>query len=177
MKTINCILIGESNVGKTSFLILNKTNSFPGEYVPTLCDDCQLNVSLNGNDVALKFVDTCKGGIIDPLCKDVDVFLFCYSIGYQKSYDKIKNYWYQYIRKYIKRRPIILIGMKSDLREKNSDQNNLIPICKGIELKNEINAIEYIECSSIQHKNLDEVISACVNASLNKEQKTQCIIL
>lgn len=172
MKQFKCIVVGDSNVGKTSFLFACKTNSFYHDYVPTVCEDCHLMIKRE-ETIFLDFIDTCKSDTVD-VYENADLFLLCFSIVNQKSFDNIKKFWFPNVRKKNKHTPIILVGMKSDFRDKSIDKNKSypknidpIPLSKCEELKNEIKAANYIECSSMLRSNLQEVLICCYDVIKN----------
>ena len=79
----------------------------------------------------------------------------------------IKDKWYPEIRQHCPDAPIILVGMKEDLRSQvlsdddasstGSQNSNLITKIEGLALSSEIRAAKYIECSALHKSGLEEV--------------------
>ena len=61
VKSVKCVIVGDSLVGKTFFLTTVVTGTFPDFCYPTVCDAQSQHVRLrNGREVAMCYWDFCK---------------------------------------------------------------------------------------------------------------------
>jgi len=171
------MVVGDGSVGKTCLLISYTTNSFPGEYVPTVFDNYNANAIVEGNPVNLGLWDTAGSEEYDTLrplsYPGTDVFLICFSLFSPESYESITKKWYPEITEHAPDTPIIIVGTKLDLRSKpeaiqSLKENNQEPIStkKGEELAKKIGAKRYLECSALTQEGLAKVFEEAVKVIL-----------
>jgi len=174
---IKLMVVGDGSVGKTCLLISYTTNSFPGEYVPTVFDNYNANAIVEGNPVNLGLWDTAGSEEYDTLrplsYPGTDVFLICFSLFSPESYDNVMKKWYKEITEHAPDTPIILVGTKLDLRGKaeaiqNLKENNQEPITieKGEQLAKKVGAKKYLECSALTQDGLARVFEEAVKVIL-----------
>ncbi|KAJ6251071.1 hypothetical protein M0813_15893 [Anaeramoeba flamelloides] len=182
MRSLKCVVVGDGAVGKTCMLLSYTTNSFPGEYVPTIFDNYSANVMVDGEPININLWDTAGQEDYDRLrplsYPQTDVFLVCFSIISPTSFSNVKSKWIPEIKYYCEGLPIVLVGTKLDLRNNNKilkklEEKQLEPISyqKGIKLGEEIGAYKYIECSSLTQKNLKAVFDYSIQAVINPQDK------
>ena len=184
MQNIKCVCIGDGSVGKTTLLILYTTGQIITDYIPTIFDNYTTNVIVNNTPISICFWDTAGQEDYDrirPLSyPSTDVFLLCYSIISPSSYNNIKEKWIKEIRTHCPNAKIILVGTKSDLRNNyeiisNLDKQNLKPITysQGIELKEIINADNFVECSAFLNKNISLLMDQAIDSVINIPNKNK----
>jgi len=179
---IKLMVIGDGSVGKTCLLISYTTNSFPGEYVPTVFDNYNANAIVEGNPVNLGLWDTAGSEEYDTLrplsYPGTDVFLICFSLFSPDSFQNVSKKWVPEITEHAEGTPIILVGTKLDLRSKPEaiqvlKENNQEPVSteQGRELAQAIGAKRYLECSALTQEGLAKVFEEAVKVILfpNKE--------
>eukprot|EP00727_Mastigamoeba_balamuthi_P006303 m51a1_g2293 putative ras-related c3 botulinum toxin substrate 1 isoform x2 (258) ;mRNA; f:415564-418324 len=99
---IKVMVVGDSNVGKTCLLISYTTNSFPGEYVPTVFDNYSANAMVDGQAVSLGLWDTAGSEEYDSLrplsYPGTDVFLVCFSLVEPETFARVRDKEYDSLR-------------------------------------------------------------------------------
>jgi len=171
------MVVGDGSVGKTCMLISYTTNSFPGEYVPTVFDNYNANAIVEGNPVNLGLWDTAGSEEYDTLrplsYPGTDVFLICFSLFSPESALNVTRKWYPEVSEHAPDTPIILVGTKLDLRSKpeaisNLRENNQEPITsdQGKLLAQKIGAKKYLECSALTQEGLAKVFEEAVKVIL-----------
>lgn len=190
-KQIKCVVIGDGNVGKTCLLIARTQNSFPKVYVPTVFDNHQLQMEMDGCPISIDLWDTAGQEDFDRLrplsYPKTDVFLVCFSIANGDSLQNVKSKWLPEISHHAPGVPHLLIGTKLDLRDDPKTQNELkskgtkmVSEAEGEDMAQQIQSVKYIECSAKTQENIalvfEEAVRKCMS-NTKKPRKTPCIIL
>ncbi|KAL0346534.1 UNVERIFIED_CONTAM: Rac-like GTP-binding protein RAC2 [Sesamum calycinum] len=175
-KFIKCVTVGDGAVGKTCLLISYTSNTFPSDYVPTVFDNFSANVSVDGQTVNLGLWDTAGQedyNRLRPLSyRGADVFLLAFSLISRPSFENISKKWVPELRHYAPSVPIVLVGTKLALLVFRSTVSQW-----GEELKKQIGAVAYVECSAKTQQNVKAVFDAAIKVVLRppklKKQKTR----
>lgn len=179
-RPIKCVVVGDGTVGKTCMLISYTTDSFPGEYVPTVFDNYTANMMVDLIPVSLGLWDTAGQEDYDRLrplsYPQTDVFLICFSVVSPSSYENVLTKWHPEIKHHCPDAPIILVGTKIDLRENKEAigglaAQGLSPIKReqGMKMANKVRAVKYMECSALTQRGLKQVFEEAVRAVLQPQ--------
>jgi len=194
---VKIMVVGDGAVGKTCMLISYTTNSFPGEYVPTVFDNYTANTIVDGQPINLGLWDTAGSdeyNTLRPLSyPGTDVFIICFSLASPGSYESVKTKWHPEVTHFNPKTPIILVGTKTDLRDapetiQSLKDLGLKPVSQadGEKLCKEIGAAKYLECSALTQKGLPVVFEEAVKAVFadqkekttpGKKKKQGCVLL
>ncbi|XP_022999535.1 rac-like GTP-binding protein ARAC7 isoform X2 [Cucurbita maxima] len=181
-KFIKCVTVGDGAVGKTCMLICYTSNKFPTDYIPTVFDNFSANVSVDGNIVNLGLWDTAGQedySRLRPLSyRGADVFVLAFSLISRASYENILKKWMPELRRFAPNVPIILVGTKLDLREDRRYANeqmgyDIITSSQGEELRKQIGASAYIECSSKTQQNVKAVFDTAIKVVLQPPRRRE----
>lgn len=180
MKSLKCVLVGDSEVGKTAFLMSYTTGSFSPEYVPTVFDEYLTTIQdkETGYTFHTTFWDTSGDKQHDHLrpltYPQTDVFLACFPYNDIRSFRNVKDKWIPELKKYIRKSdnsstvPILLVATKCDLNDDNSSNNilNQSQEVDGMPLPESLvdglvideNLLGFVKCSSKTGYGLQDVI-------------------
>jgi len=159
------MVVGDPSVGKTCMLISYTTNSFPGEYVPTVFDNYTANAIVEGHPINLGLWDTAGSedyNQLRPLSyPGTDVFIICFSLVDMETFNNVKTKWHPEITTHNPKTPLVLVGTKLDLRDTSKSP---VTADQGEKLTKELGAAKYLECSALSQKNLPQVFEEAVKA-------------
>ena len=172
IEDIKVITLGNSAVGKSSFILKYIDNSFTLYYTATLgIDFKQKKIKLkDGRDVRLRIFDTAGQerykSVSASFIKKADGVILIYDIGDLESFEAVDN-WIKSIREIGKDNlPIILVGNKCDL----PDDKRMISLKEGQDKANEFN-IPFYETSCKEGINIKEVFEKLVDDIMEKGSK------
>ena len=159
---INIITLGNSSVGKTSYILKYTDNCFQQVYLATVGIDFKTKeITLNNKKYKLYFYDTTGQerfrSISVNIVKNADGILLLYDITDKNSFNAISG-WMKSIKE-IKRDdfPIILIGNKIDLENERKVQK-----FEGEKLAKQYN-IGFYEISNKEGINIEEPCIELIN--------------
>ena len=172
IEDIKVITLGNSAVGKSSFILKYIDNSFTLYYTATLgIDFKQKKIKLkDGRDVRLRIFDTAGQerykSVSASFIKKADGVILIYDIGDLESFEAVEN-WIKSIREIGKDNlPIILVGNKCDL----PDDKRMISLKEGQDKADEFN-IPFYETSCKEGINIKEVFEKLVDDIMEKGSK------
>jgi len=178
MEHIKCVAVGDGAVGKTCMLLSYTTNSFPGEYAPTVFDNYACNLMVDSKVIQMNLWDTAGQEDYDnmrPLSyPQTDVFLLMFSIISPTTFANVKSKWIKELRHHCPGVPILLVGTKGDLRD--AEQMKDVMARKGISMVSreeaeqrakDLGCTAYYECSALTQDNLKTVFDDAVRTALN----------
>ena len=159
---IKIMTLGNSDVGKTSFILRFAKNSYRDTKLITLGIDLETKIiALNNKKYQIALFDTAGQerykSISLNTVKNADGIILMYDITNQKSYDSISE-WMEKISENLESDiPIILIGNKCDLNEER-----IISKEEGKELSNKYQ-LSFFETSNKTGENVEEAVLDLIN--------------
>lgn len=171
------VIVGDAPVDKTHLLILFCKGTEPDVNVPTVLENYIADVEVDGQPVELALWDT--GGLEDydrlrPLSyPDAHVILICFSIDSPDSLDNVFEKWISEVLHFCQGLPILLIGLKRDLRgdaatiaELRKTGQHPVASEEGQAMRKKIGAFRYLECSAPTNEGVREVFEHATRAAL-----------
>ncbi|XP_029933040.1 rho-related GTP-binding protein RhoG-like isoform X2 [Myripristis murdjan] len=177
MESINCVVVGDSAVGKTYLLYTYITKVFPQEYIPGFSSTYSTQVSVDNRTVSLKLWDTAGKEEYERFraltYHRADVIIICFSVACPLSYEAVKTKWHPEVTHHCPEVPVLLVGTKRDLRdsqvvlEKLGEQDQtVVTQQQGTALAREIHAVRYLECAAINQEGINEVFDEAMASLL-----------
>ncbi|MCJ1316204.1 Rho GTPase [Xylographa vitiligo] len=175
------VVVGDGGCGKTCLLISYSQGYFPEKYVPTVFENYITHKPHrpSGKTVELALWDTAGQEEYDRLrplsYPETDLLFVCFAIDCPNSLENVMDKWYPEVLHFCPTTPIILVGLKSDLRTKRTcidllRTQGLTPVTpeQGQAVAKRMNAI-YMECSSKEMKGVEEVFELAINTAVGHE--------
>ena len=189
-ETVKIVIVGDGACGKTCLLISYTNNCFPGTYIPTVFDNYEANILINGQRYTFGLWDTAGQEDYDrlrPLAyPDTDCFLVSFSVISPSAFENVSAKWIPEIKHHCPTVPFVIVGLKTDLRDDKETIENLkqirsSPVSKeaGIALAKKVDAYAYVECSALTQagvKNVFDQVAYCVLQEKKSHKKKQCIL-
>jgi small GTP-binding protein len=170
---LKLLIIGDSNVGKTSMLLNYTDNYFPETHLATIGVEYKVKeLTSDKYNITLQIWDTAGQerfrSITKSFFRNTNGILFVYDITSRKSFQSVKD-WIKDSELHDNGFAKILAGNKIDLEEKRE--------IKFEELKDfgEKKKIEVVETSAKTRKNIDEAFKKIVDLILSNKSEEEIL--
>ncbi|OQR79236.1 cdc42-like [Tropilaelaps mercedesae] len=156
---IKCVLLGDSQVGKTALLYSYATSIFEHEVPRTCMNSYEITVRVREKELTLGIFDTAGEEKLKGLRRfaypSTDIFVICFSVEDRASFSHVER-WVNDLKVWGPESPFILVGTKKDLRDRGNiacTRNEIhSPRCvnhvEGQRLARQVHAVAYIETSA-----------------------------
>lgn len=161
-KRMKIITLGETDVGKTCFILKYVHNTFQDVFLSTVGVDYQIKfLQLEKDMYKIVFADTAGqeqfNAIAANSIKSANGIILMYNIANKKSFEKISD-WMACISEFKDENfPILLVGNKCDLEKERQ-----VSMEEGKKLAKHYNLI-FMEVSNKEGKNVEEAAQAIIN--------------
>ncbi|KAJ4306741.1 RHO4 protein [Collariella sp. IMI 366227] len=178
------VVVGDGGCGKTCLLISYSQGYFPEKYVPTVFEN-YITYPVHpptGKTVELALWDTAGQEEYDRLrplsYPETDLIFVCFAIDCPNSLENVMDKWYPEVLHFCPYTPLILVGLKSDLRYKKTcidmlKTQGLTPVTteQGLAVSKKMGA-QYMECSSKEMKGVEEIFERAILTVVANDRKT-----
>ncbi|KAF3932313.1 hypothetical protein ABW19_dt0207291 [Dactylella cylindrospora] len=175
------VVVGDGGCGKTCLLISYSQGYFPEKYVPTVFENYIAHTTYKptGQPIELALWDTAGQEDYDRLrplsYPETDVVFVCFAVDCPTSFENVMEKWYPEVVHFCPATPLILVGLKSDLRHNPNAVDLLrtqgltpVPEDDALETASRIGAL-YRECSSKTMHGVHELFELAVNTAVGKD--------
>lgn len=176
---VNCLVLGDGTVGKTTLLNKLCIGKYHMDYVPTLFDTYEILVAEKSKYYKLRFHDTAGQEDQYQIRKiametnEIDIIIICFAVDNPASYENIISQWIPEVTVYgLDGVPKLLVKTKCDLGNSSSDSGQFL---------SRIIHAEYVEISSFTEDGLQEIIqkifkllAAHEQIKSNNSKKSKC---
>ncbi|KAI6778778.1 GTP-binding protein rhoC [Emericellopsis cladophorae] len=177
------VVVGDGGCGKTCLLISYSQGYFPEKYVPTVFEN-YITYPVHpptGKTIELALWDTAGQEEYDRLrplsYPETDLIFVCFAIDCPNSLDNVLDKWYPEVLHFCPYTPLILVGLKSDLRYKRTcidmlKTQGLTPVTteQGMNVAQKMDA-QYMECSSKEMVGVDDIFSRAILTVVANDRK------
>ncbi|KAI1439061.1 ras-domain-containing protein [Xylaria sp. CBS 124048] len=177
------VVVGDGGCGKTCLLISYSQGYFPEKYVPTVFENyiTYPTHQQSGKTVELALWDTAGQEEYDRLrplsYPETDLIFVCFAIDCPNSLDNVLDKWYPEVLHFCPYTPLILVGLKSDLRHKKTciemlKTQGLTPVTaeQGMTVAKKMGA-QYMECSSKEMVGVDEIFDRAIHTVVINDKR------
>ncbi|GJN74288.1 Ras family protein [Purpureocillium lilacinum] len=179
------VVVGDGGCGKTCLLISYSQGYFPEKYVPTVFENYITFPTHppTGKTVELALWDTAGQEEYDRLrplsYPETDLIFVCFAIDCPNSLDNVLDKWYPEVLHFCPYTPLVLVGLKSDLRHKKTcidmlKTQGLTPVTteQGLTVAKKMGA-QYMECSSKEMRGVDEIFERAILTVVANDRRNQ----
>jgi len=161
MTIFNVLVVGRKGIGKTTFIDIHTNDD--GTY-----NDMSIS-TVDGEDYNVKYFEYELENSVEQY-KNKDLILCCFAVNDVDSYNKLDSEYIEEARREAKGVPLLAVGTKCDLRDDPS-RDDMVSVEQGVEMAIKIGATAYLEVSTTENLNLNQLQDEIVKIILHTKPK------
>lgn len=170
-EAIKCVVIGDTGIGRKTLMrilgpAVKASNNQTAQSEKIVFDQKEFEHKFKGSKYQISFFAPSANEDYDrmrPLFYGgTDIFILAFAVDDEYSFEHIKNKWNietQTFSNSSQSIPIIILGLKSDLRRNKQNSDRLVKVADAQELCKDLKAVRYLECSGSEGKGIDEMVN------------------